>query len=58
MDSTTESIVNTSGPWLDGFLEVDPYATIAVVSVTVLGVAYLLWRRFRGRIGQPVRRIP
>lgn len=47
MDTTTESLVHTNGHWLDGLLEVDPYAATALVGVTVLATAYYIWRRLR-----------
>ena len=47
MDTSTESIITTGGHWLDGLLEVDPYAATALVCVTILATGLYLWRRLR-----------
>jgi hypothetical protein len=49
VDSTTEEIIKSGKSWLDGFIEAEPHAVIALVSLAVVATLYYLWRRLRRR---------
>jgi hypothetical protein len=49
LDSRTEEIVSAPSHWLDGLIEVNPYAAIALVALAVFATLVYLWRRLRAR---------
>ena len=55
MDTHSERLVVPSDHWLDGLVDVDPYAALSLAALLLLALSYHLWRRLRGRRGDAPR---